>query len=185
MKKRTIFSALLFMAVFAILLSNVSAFGIGSSYFAGHPLELNPGETANVSLGLQNMIGDQNLTLRASIIGGADIAQITDASKDYFVPLGSNNQVSVNLRVTIPSTDTIGKEYTVTVVLATVTLSQAGGTGATLGASIEKSFPVLVKGTAEKTFPAWAVVLIVVIVIVIIILIKLLAKRKPQLQKKR
>jgi hypothetical protein len=184
--KKAIFSVLFSLLVSFLFLSTVSAFGIGSSYYTGHPLEIAPGETADVSLGMQNMVGDQNITVVANLTKGSEIARITDTNAQYFIPLGSNNQVSVNVRVTIPSSDPIGKTYNVEVTIITVTSGQGGGV--VFGQSIAKSFPVLVKSaeqeipTTEEAFPVW--ILIVIIVIILAIIIWLLLRKKPAKKRK-
>jgi len=170
----------LFLIVLVACISLVNAFGIYSPYKEDNPLRIAPGETTNVSIGLQNMppVGNDSITLRAEITNGTEIATLTDASNEYTVPLGSYG--GVNIKVTIPSTDPIGKTYTVSVSLTTITPGQSGSVA--IGQSVENSFPVIVstraneQGTTEKAFPLW--VLIVVIVIVIAIIIWLLSKAK-------
>ena len=46
-------------------LTNVSAFGITSPYWQERPLEVVPGETVDVYLELQNMLGEEDITVVA------------------------------------------------------------------------------------------------------------------------
>ncbi|MEM4703050.1 MAG: hypothetical protein QXP53_01010 [Candidatus Pacearchaeota archaeon] len=171
------------VAIVILTLSNVSAFGITSPYWKERPLELAPGEIATVTLQLQNMVGNENLRVRAEIINGTEIAEIIDPNKEYYVPLGVKN-VTVNIRIIIPTSAPEGKEYTIGVAFTTIKPSRTGGVE--VGTSIEKYFPVIIKTPTqpapvqEKKFPTLLIVVITIVIIVIIFIIWLLTRKKKE-----
>src|SRR3989338_9590465 len=83
-----------------LLLPVVHAFGISSPYHKTNPLVLSPGESRDVIVTLQNMVGGRDLLVKAEIIGGNEIASIVDAKPEYLVPFGSAN-TEVKLRIAI------------------------------------------------------------------------------------
>ena len=126
---------------------NVGAFGVTAFYTDDIPLVMNPGETKDVYLELQNMVGNEDITMKAELTGDSEIARVTDKSLDYFVPLGKKD-VKVNLRITIPSGDPIGKEYSIS-----RKFKQMGGGGAGMvqfGGEVAKAFPVVVGKVVKK-----------------------------------
>jgi len=95
MKK--IIAALLLFAF--ISLSVVTAFGVSSPYWKGNPLIMKPGETKIVELNLQNMVGNEDVKLKATIIEGEDIATLT---QDTFLVKAQTSDTKVPLKITIP-----------------------------------------------------------------------------------
>lgn len=177
----------MFMVLLIFSLVNVKAFGVTSPYWKERPLEMAPGETQIVTLLLQNMVGTENVRVRAEIINGSEIAEIIDPNKEYYVPLGTKN-VTVNLRITIPSSAPEGKEYIVGV--AFTTIKEGTGGGVVTGTGIEKYFPVVVKTptrptapkVSEKKLPIWIVV--VIIIAIVLFIIWLLIRKKKEIKKK-
>jgi len=166
---------------------SVKAFGITSAYYSENPLRIQPGETKTISFSLTNMVGNQNLTVIANITKGAEIAHLVDpVDKQYFVPLGTNNNVGISLTVTAPATDPIGKQYEVEVTVTTVTPGTGGGV--VFGSSIGKEIPVvIVSPTGEiiekKTLSTELVILIVLIILVIIAIIIIILGMKKKKSK--
>jgi hypothetical protein len=166
-------------AVLVLSFIQVSAFGITSNYWRERPLELQPGQTAEVTLELQNMVGNETVTLNATLMSGSEIAQITDASNIYVVPPQTKN-VLVHLTITIPEDAPLEKEYTIGVSFLEI---KTGGQGVAMGSEIEKSFPVIIRmpvapvSTPVSTgLSAWLVILIIFIVIIIVLVILMLIK---------
>jgi hypothetical protein len=83
-----------------ILMPMVESFGITSPYYKGNPLRMQAGEETNITLLLQNMIGEENYNARARIVMGEEIATITD-NGEYYVPYGKKD-IEINIRVKIP-----------------------------------------------------------------------------------
>jgi hypothetical protein len=168
------------IAVLLVLASiaSVSAFGIGSPYWKERPLIMQPGEIKDVSLELQNMVGTSDITVRAELIAGSEIAAITDASTDYLVRQKTAN-TNVHLRVVISADTKPGSTYTITMSFSTVT-SGATNSGVKVGSSIEKSFDVVVGGETEGV-EAW---MWVVAAIAVIIILALLLKPKKKARRR-
>ena len=167
-------------------LTNVSAFGITSPYWQERPLEVVPGETVDVYLELQNMLGEEDITVVAEVVKGSEIVEIVDESNEYFVPFGSKD-VKISLRITIPENAAVGTEYEAGITVTTITPGEKGAVS--MGSSIEKDFPIIVKSAtteATATGTNWGLVLgvIVVIVIVILIVVQLLKGKKSKVKKK-
>ena len=112
MKTKDIF--LIIVPLLLILLSiNVYAFGVTSFYWDKKPLYLNPGESREIqAFGLQNMVGEKDMTISVEQVSGLEIAEIIDKSLNYKIPYGSKD-VYINMRVTIPSDAKIGQVYSV------------------------------------------------------------------------
>lgn len=181
-----VIAILVLFTALATLPLTVKAFGITSAYYSGNPLTLQPGETKTISLGLQNMVGEDNITLSADITKGAEIAKLVEEGKQYFVPLGTNNDIAIEMTITAPANDVIGKEYEVELTLTTVTSGEGGGV--VLGQSIGKTVPVIIVSPTEEikekpSFPIGLVILLVVIVIIILVIIILLATKKKNKKK--
>ncbi len=148
----------------------VSAFGISSSYFEGNPLVLGPGESKDVSLALQNNIGDKDLSFTASVSDGdSGIAKIINKKDKYKVPFGTEN-TAIDLRVSIPNTALIGTEYSVSVNLNQVRDTEGGMLE--VSGNIMKTFPVLVGEVVEaETGKNTLLIIVILISILAIILI--------------
>ena len=145
--------SLFFIVIIAILLVgtlNVSAFGISSSYWNGNPLMVKPGETKDVVLTLVPSKDQINIDgVSASLVEGGEIAQITSGSEYSVSPNGENTLIT--LRVTIPSSDPLGKEYKVK--LSLVSSSAEGAGTVQLGIGYDVDFPVVVGEEEKKVQP--------------------------------
>ena len=104
----------LFLLVFLFTAQLVAAVGVTSPYWDTKPLGLNPGESVEVQLLLQNMMGDKDVTLMASITEGADIATLLGESQTYAVPFGVKD-VPVLVKISIPEDTSVGGARTVKV----------------------------------------------------------------------
>ena len=83
-----------------ILISTISGFGISSPYWEGNPLTMKPGETKIIDLNLQNMVGDEDVTVKAEIIQGEDIVYL---KQDTFFIKAQTSNTLVPLEITIPN----------------------------------------------------------------------------------
>jgi len=168
--KKQILMASLMLAVLSV---SVAGVGIATPYWKENPLVMQPGELKDVSLNLQNMVGDEEITLRAVLAEGSEIATITDSSLDYVLPAKSAD-TNVHLRIEIPNDARVGDVYKLRFSFTTVTPGESGAL--TLGLSIDKSFDVIigeVREPAERERPAFgstgytlAVILIAIAVLI-------------------
>ena len=179
--KKTVLFVLAILLCFSFVASVVSAFGIFCPYSDNNPLELAPGQSSTVSIALQNMVGDKNITLKAEVTEGSEIARLADETNEYLVPFGGYG--SVGVIVTIPAGATIGHQYNVKVVLTTITPNPSGGI--TIGSSIEKEFPVIVTSgePVKKSMTPGLILLIVVIVIIAVLIVILFLTKKKKVNK--
>ena len=115
----------LFVFIMIILISFSSAFGVSTAYWDDNPLKLAPGESKIVSLGLQNKVGNEDVTLRAELTNDGDgIATLIDENLDYFVPLGGGAEVLV--KIEIPEDSVISGVHQVTISFVQITSGEGG-----------------------------------------------------------
>ena len=179
-----VWMTILVLSVF--LIGFVSAFGVSSDYWVGNPLKISPGETKTISLRLQNIIGAEDIKVKAILKDGQGIA--TTESKDYLVKAGTND-TEVPITVSIPSNIPLGNAYQITLSFDTVTSSDEGAIF--LGTGMDTTFDVLVAPAAPeevKLAPAeetksistalsWTIGLIILLVLIFVI-IKIFRKKK-------
>ena len=136
------------LVTFALISSPiVMAMGVTSPYWDDRPLRMYPGETQNIQFELQNMIGDEDVQIRAEVAGGQEIAKITDKSKIYSVPLGTKD-AKVNVRITVPKSAKAGDVIGVDLSFTTVANSKPGQLK--LGSAFESKFSVVVTEKPAK-----------------------------------
>ena len=159
---------------------NVKAFGVSSPYWDENPLFVKPGETKEVTMILQNMVGSEDLIMIAELKGGKEIAIITDPSTTYNVPLGINN-VPVHLRINIPEDAKPSQSWNIGVSFTTVTPA-TGGVG--LAGAIVKGFPVKVIEEAKPTIipkvseGLTGFIILIIILVILMLIIKYIYKGK-------
>ncbi len=174
------------MGLLVMSLFFVSAFGVSTSYWDGNPLKLAPGESMIVTLGLQNKVGSENVTLRANLTNDGDgIATFVDENLDYFVLLGGG--AGVPIKIEIPEDEKIPGVHQIT--LSFTQISSGDGGMVRLVGGFAAKFPVeiVVEGESElyvpklerdfwnkKTFN-WAVLIILTAIVLFLL------KRKGKL----
>ena len=163
--------------LFIILLLNSLMFvsaGVSVLYHKDYPLELAPGESKDVQMILQNMVGNKDITLRAEIVEGSEIAHITDSNPEYFIPFGRED-IKVNLKVEIPENTPLNKEYQIKVSFKQVS-QDSEGKMIQMTSGIEKAFPVLITNTikdikeekpSKSTFLYQVAIIILIIILII------------------
>ena len=171
-----------------LLVSLVSAFGVVTY---NDPIKVKPGESIDLTFGLQNMAGDQDYIVESAI--GADegiTVKLLDSNKSYNVPLGT--QVPVNFRVTVPENAKIGDKFTVgatfTAIPAeskgTLSLQTAIGTKviievAPISDDTNKITPVIKPiETPQKTNTKMMIIILLVIVIIVAVYLIVSKKKK-------
>ena len=155
---------------------NALAFAVSTAYWEGSPLKIMAGETKDIQVVLQNMAGGENITVKAKISEGEDIAKISDASDIYEIPLGTKKEV--NIQIKVPENYKIGGKDSIKLSFTTITTGTGGGFG--FGSSIDKTIPILIvnkKGEAKEPTNLWLVVLIIGILIVVIGIIIIFIRR--------
>lgn len=186
-KKIGIFATGILLGIF--MLSSIMAFGVAIPYWDSpewYPLKLAQGESKIVVLTLQNT-GDEDMTFRATITSGSEIATLIDENTDYFVPSGEiNKQVSIN--VEIPTDLEIGSpNTTISVSFQQINPNANGGGIISLATGIVASFPVEIVGyeesvkrtetssssTKEKPTPilTWAIIVLLGVILLVVYLI--------------
>jgi len=163
---------ILVVTFFLIILSVsfVSAFGVVSPYWEGRPLRISPGDTAVVNLGLQNIGTDEDVTVKAVLKQGSEIASMEE--QEYFIRAGTKDTV-VPVTINIPLNIPIDTQYVVTVSFVT-TNSDTGGVS--LGTGIDTNFDVLISSVSktEKKEEGKNLTLIIIILIIVLAIITLL-----------
>lgn len=168
------------MLSFLLLIAVVSAVGVTSFYWNGdneQPLYLAPGETKDIYFELQNMVGDSDVTFKAQIINGSDIAQIIDKNDVYQVPAGTKD-TRVNVKVSAPVSAKSGERFNVGLTFTTVTANTGGFT---FGSAFDKYFDLII--VAEKTQEkqagtGWIIYALIGLIILIIIIILVTKSRQ-------
>ena len=169
---KTTFSIL---ALTLLSLSLVYASGVASPYYGGHPLTMAVGESKIVNLNLQNMVGTDDVTFKAVVKQGSEIASL---SKDTYLVNAGTYDTMAPLRITIPGDAIPGTIYSVVVEFKTV--STATGGGVAMGTGMDTSFDVVVAEKEAKKFPATVLVIVIIVILAIIawILLRRKTKRK-------
>jgi hypothetical protein len=161
--KLILITSTLFIAV--MLVSLVSAFGVSSPYWEDNPLKMAKGETVVVNLNLQNMVGDNDVTVKAELVEGSDI---TSLEEDTFTVASKTYDTMVPLTVKMPSDVEDGDTQTVKVVFKTISQDTSGismGTGMTVLFDV-----VAVEKTSESNTGTIIAVIVVILALAIIIL---------------
>src|SRR3989344_4267048 len=153
------------LAVF--LVSSVLAAGATTPYWKG---TLSPGEKKVIYFGLQNGIGDSNITIRASISKGNEVASLVDSDTDYLVPLGKD-EIKVPVKIQISKEARIGEKYQITVSFKTVESGE--GQPLALGQAFDSSTEVTVvekTPSGKSNWLIWIISLAILILLVIVII---------------
>ena len=129
---------LLFITIFSL---NVNSSGVSSPYWDENPMYVQPGEVKEFSYTLQNMVGNEDLTMKVELEGNSGIMQFVDKETIYSVPLGRSN-VPVMVKITVPKDAKEGDQWDVGVRFTTI--SKNKGQPVTIGAAFSKGFKVIV-----------------------------------------
>ena len=101
-----------------------------------------PGDVADVTLTLQNMVGNEEVILLGSIEEGAEFASLTDENLKYVVPFGSKD-VKVNVRISIPEDALPGETLKVGVSLKQLTEQE--GKMVQMGGGVKTVIPIVIE----------------------------------------
>ena len=168
-------------AIFLASLALVSASGVSVPYWDTpgneNPLYLNPRETKDISLELQNMVGEDQIIFQVSMVSEGNVAQFIDEQREY--TLAPRERKKVLIRITAPETAKTGNEYKVTFTAREQKAATAGQF--TLGSAFESSFDVIIQkkqSISGNTFlnlsqrTTWYILGILIIIVIIIIWLK-------------
>lgn len=180
--KNQVLNGLLVVLAITLNLISVSAFSVGSSYSDSFPLEVYPGESKEVVLSLQSDLTEGDLSVKAIIEKGSEIASIADSSEEYKVIGGSTGTI-VKIKVEVPATVAVGETYDVSLLFRDITPREGGTVG--LATGVGRTFKVLVaekpveKPAQEEIGIGW-IILGVVVVIAVIAVIWFIVKKRRQ-----
>lgn len=130
-----------------LLLPGIAAMGLTSPFF-GDYIEMYKGERMISTFILQNMVGDEDITVKVTVTEGNNIARIADKKEMYRVPFGRKD-IPVNIEITIP--ENAEAEYPVKFIINQIADE---GKGLSLALALEKRFTVRVlDGVRQETNP--------------------------------
>lgn len=126
----------------ALLSLNINAAGVSSPYWDENPMYVQSGEVKEFSYTLQNMVGNENMTIKAELEPGTTIMEFTDKNTIYEVPLGRSD-VIVGMIVKVPKDAKEGDEWQVGVRFTTIA-PKIEGKPVAIGTAFSKGFKVIV-----------------------------------------
>jgi len=173
MKNKT---SLIIRTIFIVLAltSFISAAGIVSPYWESYPLEMNFGETKVAEFTLQNTVGTKDITVKAEIVEGNNIATL---EKDTYTAKIGTSDTKIPITITIPKE--LGKSVQkITLEFRSVTPDTGGMV--TLGTGWTTSFNVILseKPVSRSTLIGIIIAILVVLIILVLIILILLSKRR-------
>jgi len=171
---------LMSLVVFSLSAAMVSAYALGTPYGKGAPLEMYSGESKDITLDLQNLVGGDDYSFVIEMTSEEDVAILVDAEHTLRV----GERVDVLLNVRIPKDAEIGKIYSVNLIVKPTPVANEGQVIA-VGSSIKQSFDVVVveqppeqKPTILGTSGLLAGLIVIILLIVLWVLIIYLKKKK-------
>jgi len=172
-KKIYLTSVFLLASIF--LIGNVFAFAVSSMYWEENPLTINPGESQEAFIVLQNMAGTETVNAKVNILQGSEIASLNEPGKTYEIPVGQ--RIEVPFTVNVPKDSEIGGNYNIIFDVSTVTSSEQSPMS--FGSGMQKLLPVLiVKEEKEKVSPLIYYISAGIILLGIIALVIVRSNRK-------
>jgi len=169
---------LAFGIVFAtlVLMNTINASGIVSPYWKDYPLEMNFGETKIANFVLQNMVGNEDITVKAEIKQGADIASL---EKDIYTAKAGTSDTIIPVKITIPKD--YGKSLQ-EIQLEVKTIEAEQGGMITLGTGWTTSFNVIIseKPISKNFLIGLIIALISITIILVLIILIILLKRRAK-----
>jgi hypothetical protein len=157
----------LFLGVFfaLALLSLVSSAGISSPYWKDNPLYMSQGETKIVNFKLQNMVGESDITVKAEITKGMEIASL---QTDTFTAKAQTSDTTIPVVVTVPQ----GFEDDVQeVTLEVRTVENQQGGMVSIGSGWTTSFDVIIQKDEGSSNVAPIIAFVIVILLIVFVII--------------
>lgn len=156
-----------FVTALAFLFPMATAFGVTSPVPSGEYLIMNPGETRDIAIMLQNMAGGEDITLKGYILEGAEYVSFVDQKAEYSIPFNSKD-IPINVRVSIPEGAQRYDKYSISVLLRQVVKSKesivqlASGIKVNLPIAVTAVEPPQKKLPLPLSLPLAAAILVVV-----------------------
>jgi hypothetical protein len=175
---KKIFLSMAFLLIGILIVGNVLAFAVSSKYWEDNPLTINPGETKNGFIILQNMAGTESVSARVGILQGSDIVSLDNPDMIYEIPLGTTAQV--NFTVSVPEDSPIGGLQNIVFDITTITSESQGPM--TFGSGAQRLVPVLIteKPKTPTAVSPWLYYLIAGVILLVIIIFVISSSRKKQ-----
>jgi len=152
-----------------LLIGFVSAFGVSSPYWDGNPLFIERGTTKIVEINLQNMVGNEDVKVKADLVEGLDIASL---SNNVYDVRAQTSNVIVPLKISIPAKANVGDVKRVKVDFRTIGPNNEGmismGTG--MSVAFDVNITEKQKGASDYIIPI-AIVLVITLLIVIFVIV--------------
>jgi len=175
------FIGILGILVLVIACYSVSAIAVAFRYSYEKPMEIYPGETQEIMVGLQNPEFEEGIVLKGSLLAGSEVASLEEGP--FTVPYGGETLSKMTIR--IPSNAAIGQEYEVRYEFVQqvsestgmITMGQTISTGFKIKVVERPPEPEEIPEPKEEGGTGW-IVLIAVLVLVIIVVVYLIYKSK-------
>lgn len=164
----------LIIVVFSLF---VNAFGVSSSYWKDNPLIMHAGQTEDVKLLLQNMVGEKDMKVKISIVDGKSFAKLLDKNDIYNIPFGVKD-VPINIRISIPENANLGENLNIGVMIIEIPTENKNMIQTAAG--IRETIPILIRTESEVpkivkeswlSSKQWDMVWVVLIIIVVVVIL--------------
>ena len=162
MEKKILVSTFLLVV---LSINFISAFGVSSPYWGGHPLEISQGDTKVVVLTLQNMVGDEDVTVEATLESGSEIASVKEGR--YTIP-AKTKDTEVPVTISIPEGVPLNETYSVKVSFQTVDSGKGGAVA--LSTAVGTSFDVIVANVPKSNQGNNKLIIILLVLGVLVVL---------------
>ena len=129
------------LLVLTLVVPAVTAFGVTAPHWKENPLVLQPGESRDLAFELQNMVGDDDLSVKVSVVKDKTYINLIDDIDTYNVP-AKTRKLKVNTKIAIPKDTPLGSTLPVEVYFVTVGTTSEGPLA--LGVGITKVFDIQV-----------------------------------------
>jgi LPXTG-motif cell wall-anchored protein len=173
---KKIYLSMVLLVVGVFVMGNVLAFAVSSKYWEENPLSINPGETQEAYIVLQNMAGTETVNARVGILEGSEIATLNEPERIYEIPVGE--RVDVYFTINVPEESEIGGIQNIVFDVSTVNSQEEGPM--TFGSGAQKLVPVLISEEAKENLSPWLYYLIAGIVLLGIVALVVLKKKKEK-----
>ena len=141
------------------LISIVSAFGVSSPYWNENPLRMARGETTIINLNLQNMVGENDVEVKAILVEGKDIISL---SKDTFTIKAGTSDTMVPLKIKIPKDAKPGETRKIKIEFKTI---QENTGGISMGTGMTVAFDVI--ATSEVASNSTKTIILAIAIIIL------------------
>jgi len=153
------------LVITLVMISLVSAFGISSPYWDENPLMLVRGETKTINLNVQNMVDDDDVTVKAVLVDGSEFSSIKEGI--YVVEAGTSDTM-IPLKVTMPKDASPGEAKQVKVEFKTV----SDASGIAMGTGMTIAFDVIAIQEIKGSNTTIALVIAIIIAIILWLILK-------------